>query len=128
MKTQYKVALAIAASFGLGAVAIQGLHAQAKPPIYYVQQIDVSDVAAYAKEYVPLARDSIKAAGGRILSAGAKLTVIEGDPPKSRVAILVWDSMEQLQAWRDSAKLKEARKIAEKYAKFYAFTVEGVVQ
>jgi hypothetical protein len=33
-----------------------------------------------------------------------------------------------MQAWRDSAAFKDARKIADKYAKFYAFTVEGVVQ
>jgi len=39
-----------------------------------------------------------------------------------------WDSMEKIQAWRNSAEYKEARKIADKYAKFRAFTVEGLPQ
>ena len=43
MKTHYTVALAMVAGFGLGAVAVQGLHAQAKAPVYYVAQIDVTD-------------------------------------------------------------------------------------
>ena len=56
MKTRYVVALAVVAGFGLGAVAVQGLHAQAKPPVYYVAEIDVSNPDAYAKEYAPKAR------------------------------------------------------------------------
>jgi len=36
MKTQYTVALSMLAGIGLGAVAVQGLHAQAKPPAYLV--------------------------------------------------------------------------------------------
>ncbi|WP_197033696.1 hypothetical protein [Bradyrhizobium sp. URHD0069] len=32
MKTHYTVTLAMLAGFGLGAVAVQGLHAQANPP------------------------------------------------------------------------------------------------
>jgi hypothetical protein len=35
------------AGFGLGAVAVQGLHAQAKPPVYQVVEIDMSDQEAY---------------------------------------------------------------------------------
>jgi hypothetical protein len=55
MKTQYAVALAVATGFGLGAVAVQGLHAQAKPPVFYITEIDVSNPEAYAKEYAPKA-------------------------------------------------------------------------
>jgi hypothetical protein len=36
MRIQYNVTLAMLAGFGLGAVAVQGLHAQAKPPVYQV--------------------------------------------------------------------------------------------
>jgi uncharacterized protein (DUF1330 family) len=56
------------------------------------------------------------------------VTSLEGDPPKSRVAIQVWDSLEQAQAWRNSADYKAARMIGDKYAKFRAFTVEGLPQ
>jgi hypothetical protein len=51
------------ASFGLGAAAVQGLHAQAKPPVYSVAEIDILDQAAYSA-YVPKAQAAIKEAGG----------------------------------------------------------------
>ena len=38
MKTRYAVALAVVVCFGLGAVAVQGLHAQAKPPVYCIAE------------------------------------------------------------------------------------------
>jgi uncharacterized protein (DUF1330 family) len=128
MKTHYTVTLAMLAGFGLGAVAVQGLHAQAKPPIYYIAEIDVTNIDAYTKEYAPVAQASIKAAGGRLLAAGQNVTSVEGAPPTKRVAIQVWDSMEKIQAWRSSAEYKKAREIGDKYAKFRAFTVEGLPQ
>jgi uncharacterized protein (DUF1330 family) len=128
MNTRYMVTLAVIAGFGLGAVTVQGLHAQAKPPIYYIAEIDVTNVDAYTKEYAPKAQALIKAAGGRILAAGQKVTAIEGAPPKPRVVVQAWDSMEKIQAWRSSAEFKENRKIGDKYAKFRAFTVEGLPQ
>ena len=128
MKTRYAVVLAVAAGFGLGAVAVQGLHAQAKPPIYNVTEVDVTNLDAYTKEYVPKVQGLIKASGGRILAAGQKVTVLDGEPPKPRVAISVWDSMEKLQAYRNSAEFKESRKIGEKYAKFRSLAIEGLPQ
>jgi uncharacterized protein (DUF1330 family) len=125
MKTQYTVALAMLAGVGLGAVAVQGLHAQTKPPVYYITEIDATNLDAYMKDYAPLAQKTIKDAGGRIVAAGQAKS-IEGDPPKTRVVVQVWDSAEKLQAWRSSAEYKKAREIGDKYAKFRAFTVEGV--
>jgi uncharacterized protein (DUF1330 family) len=127
MKTRYSVLLAMAVGFGLGAVAVQGLHAQAKPPVYYIGEIDVTNADAYAKEYQAGAGALIKAAGGRYLAAG-KATPIEGAAPKSRVILLAWDSMEALQAWRDSAAFKDGRKIGEKYADFRSFAIAGMPQ
>ena len=128
MRTRYMVTLAVVAGFGLGAVTVHGLHAQTKPPVYYIAEIDVTNVDAYTKEYAPKAQALIKASGGRLLAAGQKVTAIEGAPPKPRVAVRVWDSMEKIQAWRNSAEFKENRKIGDKYAKFRAFTVEGLPQ
>jgi uncharacterized protein (DUF1330 family) len=128
MKTPYMVTLAVIVGFGLGAVAVQGLHAQATPSVYYISEIDVTNLDAYTKEYAPKAQALIKASGGRILAAGQKVTRIEGAPPKPRVVVQVWDSMEKIKAWRDSAEFKELRKIGNKYAKFRAFTVEGLPQ
>jgi uncharacterized protein (DUF1330 family) len=127
MKIHYTVALAMFAGFGLGAIAVQGLHAQATPPAYSVAEIDIADQAAYSN-YLPKAQAAIKAAGGKILAAGGKLTSVEGEPPKSRVVIQQWDSLEKFQAYRNSAAFKELQPIREKVAKFRTFVVEGVPQ
>jgi uncharacterized protein (DUF1330 family) len=79
---------------------------------------------AYVKEYVPLAQKSIKDAGGRIVAAGPAKSV-EGEAPKARVAVQIWDSPEKLMAWRNSADYKKAREIGNKIAKFRSFYIEG---
>jgi hypothetical protein len=53
MKAKYSVALAMAASFALGGLAVQGLHAQAKPPAYVVAEVTVKDQDGYTKEFLP---------------------------------------------------------------------------
>jgi uncharacterized protein (DUF1330 family) len=131
MKTRYAVALALLAGFGMGVAAVQTLHAQAKAPLYYISEIDATDPAGFAKNYLPVIQPLIKADGGRFVALGGpassgKVTAIEGSPPPPRVAVLVWDSLEQLQAHRNSEAFKQARKIGEKYAKFRSFTVEGL--
>src|SRR6202521_6282878 len=100
MKTHHTVALAMLAGVGLGAAAIQGLHAQAKPPVYIVSEIDVTNVDAYTKDFVPLARAAIKNSGGKVLGASQKVTSLEGAPQNSRVTINAYDSLEKAQASR----------------------------
>ena len=126
MRTQYSVTLAMLAGFGLGAVAVQGLHAQAKPPVYQVVEIDPVNMESYLKDYVPKAQVAIKAAGGKFLAAGGKTTTIEGEPPKPRIVIQQWDSLEKVQAYRNSAAFKELLPLRDKLAKFRSFVVEGV--
>jgi uncharacterized protein (DUF1330 family) len=127
MKTKYTVALSLCAGVAIGAVAVQGLHAQATPPVYVVAEIDVSNLDAYVKEYAPVAQAAIKAGGGRLLAVGQNAVAIEGAPPAKRVAIQQWASMEQYN-YRASAALADARKIGDKYAKFRSWAIEGVAQ
>jgi uncharacterized protein (DUF1330 family) len=107
MKTQYKVALAMLASAALGALAVQGLHAQAKPKAYTVSELETTDAAALAA-YVPLVQAAQKAAGGRPLrTGGGKIVAMEGAAAPKRVAITEWDSLEQAQAFFDSKAWKD---------------------
>jgi uncharacterized protein (DUF1330 family) len=128
VKTKYTVALSMLAGVAVGAVAIQGLHAQAKPPVYVVGEISVTNVDAYAKEFVPLARASIKNAGGKSVAASQNVTSLEGAPQTSRVTINAFDSIEKAKAWRTGAEYTAARKIGDKYATFRAYVVEGLPQ
>jgi hypothetical protein len=81
MKTRYTAALSMLAGVAVGALAIQGLHAQAKPPVYFIVENEISDVKSYLKEYAVHARDMIKTNGGRYLAAGDATTYV-GEPPK----------------------------------------------
>ena len=127
MKIHYSLPLAVLAGIAIGAAVVETLHAQAKPPVYYISEIEVTDIDGYTKEYAPKVQGTVKDAGGRLLAAGQKVTALEGPAPK-RAVVQVWDSVEKIQAWRNSADYKENRKIGDKYAKFRAYAIEGLPQ
>jgi uncharacterized protein (DUF1330 family) len=83
---------------------------------------------AYLRDFAPKGRAVIEAAGGKFLVAGGKTTTIEGEPPKSRITVQLWASMEQYQAYRNSAAFKELLPLREKVGKFRIFAVEGLPQ
>jgi uncharacterized protein (DUF1330 family) len=128
MNTRYRVALLMLAGAGLGGAAVQGLHAQAKPPAYAVVEIDVSNQEAFMKEYSPVAGKALTAAGGKYLARGGKVVAIEGEPPKPRSVVIAFESIEKAQAAFASAEYREGRKIGDKYAKFRIWAVEGLAQ
>ncbi len=127
MKTRTSIALAVVAGFGLGGVTIHTLHAQAKPPVFTVAEINVTNAEGYAKEYVPKAQALIRAKGGKILAGSNSVTALEGAPAK-RLAIHQWESLEKAKAWRSSPEYAENRKIGNKYATFRILALEGLPQ
>jgi uncharacterized protein (DUF1330 family) len=127
MNAKYNTALAVLIGAAVGAAAVQGLHAQAKPPIYTVTEIDVHNVDAYMKEYVPVVQPLIKKGGGTLLAGSLKVTAMLGTAPK-RVAINRWDSLDAAQANYNSPEYKAAQAIGDKYATFRRYAVEGLPQ
>ncbi len=127
MKSHTSIALAVIAGFALGAVGIHTLHAQAKPPVFTVVEIEVSNVDAYGKEYVPKAQQLLRDKGATILVGSNNVVAFEGKPAK-RLAVHQWESMEKAKAWYASKEYKENRKVGDKYAKFRILAVEGMPQ
>jgi uncharacterized protein (DUF1330 family) len=127
MRAHYAAVASMLGGMAIGAVAVQSLYAQANPPVYFIAENDVTDPEGYKTEYLPLAQASIKAHGGRYLAAGTAVS-FAGDPPKSRVVIHVWESMDHVQRWFNSPDYREARKVGEKYAKFRNYVIPGVAQ
>jgi len=70
MQSKSKIVLAIVAGAALGGVVVQGLHAQAKPSVYFVAEIYVNNPDAYGKEYAPKMQALIKSHGGRQVAIG----------------------------------------------------------
>ena len=126
MQAHFKIGLATLIGFGLGAVAVQGLRAQASIPVYVISEIDVTNSEAYGKEYVPLAQKALRESGQKVLVAGGKIVALSGEPPKSRVVVSVFESMEKAQAAYTSPAYMDARKVGDQYAKLRIFAVEGV--
>ena len=125
MKTRDVIALSLLTGMAFGAGAVQVLHAQAKPPAYVVAEIDVHD-AAYDKEYVPGAIKAIIDGGGTYIVRGGATASFFGEPPKPRVAIMVFANMEAAKAAFTSPAYLEAKKAGDKYASFRVYAVEGM--
>ena len=126
MKTRYTVALSMIAGGALGAAAIQGLHAQAKPKAYLVTESEVLDRAAL-DTYFPQVRTAVKPAGGNLdfVVASEKIVALVGDAPK-RIGVSEWESMEKAQAWYNSPERKALAAQRDKAQKITRqFIVEG---
>src|SRR5262245_50924589 len=82
MKTYNAVALAMAAGILIGGLVVEGIHAQARPPAYYVAEIDVANEDIYSKQWAPKADETVKAAGGTYLVRSTDVEWIEGAAPK----------------------------------------------
>jgi uncharacterized protein (DUF1330 family) len=112
MKTSFKFGIALVTGAALGASAVQGLHAQAKPPVYLVSEIDVIDEVAF-RQYSPLAGKALNDAGAKYLARGSTVVPINGEPPK-RAVIVMFESMEQAQAWRNAPASNELAPLRDK--------------
>ena len=125
MNRHVTIGLAMIASAALGAAAVEGLHAQGKPKAYTVNEVEVINPAAQ-DAYTPLIVAAVKAAGGRNFNtAGGRIVAFTGEAPK-RIAINEWDSMEQAQAFRNSAAWKNLAPQRERAQKeIRAFPVES---
>ena len=115
--------MTLLAGVAIGAVALQGLHAQgAKLKAYSVSEAEILDPAAQAA-YLPAARKLIAEAHGRPLrTAAGRVVQIEGGSPPKSAAIIEWDSLDDAvafyksKAWADLAPQRDkATKVIRRY-------------
>jgi len=114
MKTKYTVALSMLAGVAIGAVAIQGLHAQAGKRVYLLSQSDVVDKAATEK-WDATVRAALTKAGGTFATS-EKIVAVTGTAPQ-RIGVTEFPSMEKAQAWIDSKERKDLAPQREKAIK-----------
>jgi uncharacterized protein (DUF1330 family) len=123
MKTRYTVALAMLAGAVLGGAAIQGLHAQARPPAYQVIEVNVRDPDLY-KQYAEKAMPLQLQYSARFIARGGKVDTFAGEAPK-RAVIAIYDSLEKVQALRDSPEYQALVPLRDKAADYHSFIIEG---
>jgi uncharacterized protein (DUF1330 family) len=123
MKTHFAITLGVLAGAALGAAAVQGLHAQSKPPAYQVIEIDVKDPDLY-KQYQAKAMPLQLQYSARFIARGGQLDAFAGEPPK-RAVIAIYDSIEKVEALRDSPEYKALVPLRDKAADYRSFIIEG---
>jgi uncharacterized protein (DUF1330 family) len=129
MHQRITLGLALLAGVAIGATAIEGLHAQAKPPVYVVIPIlKINDAAAFKAGVVDkgsATAAAMTAAGGHYVIRTDKFTNLDGTPPE-RLVIIAFDSVEKAQAFENSATLKEVNASRMKSTSSLSFIVEGM--
>ena len=123
MRSNFRLAMVMLAGVAIGAIAVQGLHAQgAKLKAYSVGEIEALDASAQAA-YLPAARKAIEAAHGHALrTAAGRIVQVEGGPAPKGVGIVEWDSLDDAvafyksKAWADLAPQRDkAVKVVRRY-------------
>jgi uncharacterized protein (DUF1330 family) len=124
MRSKFGNAMVMLAGAALGALAVEGLHAQgAKLKAYVVSENEILDASAQAA-YLPTARKLIAEAHGRALrTAAGRVVQIEGGAPPKSAALTEWDSIDDAvafyksKAWTDLAPQRDkAVKVVRRYA------------
>jgi len=113
------------ASFGLGALSVLGLHAQAAPPAYVVTVFDTGTDMANA-DYPSLAPATFQPYGGHYTVHSGKTVRFDGDAPE-RIIVIAFANMEKALAWHASDAFKQSYN-AHKIGRIRAFAVEGSSQ
>ena len=127
MNTKFKFALAVIVGAGLGAAAMQGLHAQAKLKAYSVGELEIID-ATVQSAFLPDARKAIEAAHGKPLrTVAGRVVHLEGAAAPKNVAIVEWASLDDAQAFYKSkawTDLAPQRDKSQKAIRRYVVEVE----
>jgi uncharacterized protein (DUF1330 family) len=124
VKAKYTVTLSMIAGIAVGAVAIQGIHAQSSAKAYVVTEVEVINQEAQ-NAYLPKVAEVIKSTGGTFLARGGKTVALEGEAPK-RVTIVAYDSLEKAQASRNSPAWMALSADRNKAIKARSYVTEGL--
>jgi uncharacterized protein (DUF1330 family) len=125
MQTKLSLGLALFAGCAIGAAAVQGLHAQAKPPAFTIAEVNVIDPAAF-QAFVKRFSPAVAAAGGHFLAnVRGRIVAVNGTPPKA-VNLIAWDSLEQATGYFNSPTFKALIPLRDKGARVRVFLVEGL--
>jgi len=117
--------LTLLAGMGLGAIVMQGLHAEASPPVYLIFDAEIKDQAAY-QPFLQTAVREVQSQGGRFIVAGATPEILSGSgSSSSRVSVSQWPNKEAIRQWFNSDVMKPVREAQAKYTATRLYIVEG---
>jgi uncharacterized protein (DUF1330 family) len=123
MRSQCALALAMLSGFGLGAFAVQGLHAQGTAAGAYaiVDITQINDPETF-KTLLPKEPQAVAASGGRFVTRTNDITGLDGVAPL-RFVIIAFDNVEKAKNWNDSAAQTQVNAIRMKSTNSRSFIV-----
>jgi uncharacterized protein (DUF1330 family) len=127
MRTNSKLVFATLVGVLIGATcktAIRGQQVKT-PPGYVIAEAEVIDATALQK-YGEKIAETLAPFNHRYIVSTSKIQALEGDPPKSRVVIIEFDSVQKAHEWYDSPAYAAIRPIRQSAAKSRIFIVEGL--
>jgi uncharacterized protein (DUF1330 family) len=120
-------AASVAAIFGAAAGAVAAGRKPGSPKAYIVTEVDVTgDATVFQRDYAQYVQATVEPFGGHYLVRGGRSIGVEGEPPKGRIVISVFDSYEQAQAWRQSPAYMKIVGVREREARSRQYIVEGL--
>jgi uncharacterized protein (DUF1330 family) len=129
MRQYFVLGIGMIAGATLAAGAITALHAQAKPPAYFVIEINKINDAAGFKTITDIptgGADAAKELGGHYIARGGKITPLDGSAPPERFIAYAFDNVEKAQAFNNSEYFKKVSAVRNKTTEARAFIVEGL--
>ena len=94
-------------------------------PAFVIVSIDIHDPVLYER-YKALAPSSIGVYGGKYLTRGGAVEVLEGEWTPRRFVILEFPSMEKAKAWHDSPEYAPAKALRDSCARSLMLLAEGL--
>ena len=127
MNQRIALGLAMLAGAPFGAVAVNELNAQNKPPGAYAV-IDISEISNpdVFKILLPKTGPSMNAFGGKNVILTENIVGLDGTPPK-RFVVIAFDSVEKAKAWDTSPAQAEVNGIRTKSTKSRTFIADGAL-
>ena|SRR5438270_8428027 len=129
VKTKYTMALSMLVGTAIGAVAMQGLHAQGtKLKAWSVGEVEPVSGATVSDTYLKAVREEIaKSHGHALRTVKGRIVKIEGSDPPKAAAIVEWDSLDDAVKFYNSdtwKKFAPEREKAQKTIRRYVVEAE----
>ncbi len=124
MKNNLKIIGAALAGVAIGAVGVDGLHAQTKSPGYIVVEFEVTDPTGW-KNYTDAARALPPTPGSTFIVRAAKGTALAGTQPRA-TTIIKFASLDDALAFDASPGYAALKANRDRSSNWRSYAIEGV--
>ena len=92
---------------------------------YVITDVEITDMSLY-RQFMEGVTDTVEAHGGKFVARGGEIEVRLGDWNPKRIAILRFDSLQQVHAWLESPEYTALDDIRSRSANVNMVVVEGL--